>query len=74
MPYAGMPNIQVRDVPEAVHEELVRRAGLAGQSLQQFLSAQLATIASTPTLDEVIERIDRRRKGHLPRHEALAAL
>ena len=48
MPYAGMPNIQVRDVPEAVHEELVRRAGLAGQSLQQFLSAQLATIASTP--------------------------
>ncbi|TPW09530.1 MAG: hypothetical protein FD127_4116, partial [Acidimicrobiaceae bacterium] len=32
-----MPNVQVRDVPVEVHEALVRRAELAGQSLQQFL-------------------------------------
>lgn len=47
-----MPNVQVRDLPGDVHEVLVRRAALAGQSLQQFLAAQLALIAVTPTIDE----------------------
>ena len=44
-----MPNVQIREVPDDVHNELVRRAELAGQSLQQYLSAQLASIAATPT-------------------------
>jgi antitoxin FitA len=69
-----MPNVQVRDVPPEVHEALVRRAERAGQSLQQFLSAQLALIAETPSLDEVLDRIERRRKGHLSSEEALAAV
>ena len=29
-----MPNVQIREVPEDVHNELVRRAEVAGQSLQ----------------------------------------
>ena len=58
-----MPNVQIREVPQAVHEALVRKAELAGQSLQQYLSMQLAVIASTPTVDEVIDRIERRAKG-----------
>ena len=66
-----MPNVQVRDVPEAVHEALVRRAELAGQSLQQFLAAELVRIAETPTLDEVLDRIERRAKGHLSRRDAV---
>lgn len=41
MYYACVPNVQVRDVPEEVHDALMHRAQLAGQSLQQFLSAQL---------------------------------
>jgi len=41
----------------------VRRAEAAGWSLQQFLSAQLAAIAATPTLAEVLDRIERRRAG-----------
>ena len=69
-----MPNVQIREVPENVHEALVRKAELAGQSLQQYLSAQLAVIASTPTVDEVIDRIERRAKGSLPRTSAVAAL
>ena len=53
---ACMPNVQVRDVPDQVHEQLVRRAELAGQSLQQFLATQLALIAATPTIDEMLKR------------------
>jgi hypothetical protein len=69
-----MPNVQIRDVPEEVHEALVRRAELAGQSLQQFLSTQIAAIAATPTIDEMLDRIERRRKGRLSRRDAIAAV
>ncbi len=69
-----MPNVQVRDVPDEVHEALVRRAELAGQSLQQFLAAQLAVIAVTPTTDEILERIENRPKGQLPAASAIDAI
>ena len=69
-----MPNVQVRDVPDEVHEALVRRAGQAGQSLQQFLAAQLAEIAATPTLNEILDRIERRPKGALSAEAAVEAL
>lgn len=69
-----MPNVQIRDVPEDVHAALVRRAELAGQSLQQFLAAQLATIAATPTLEEMLDRIERRPKGRLSRRDAIDAV
>ena len=71
---ACMPNIQVRDVSSEVHEALVRRAAVAGQSLQQYLTAQLARIAATPTLDEVLDRIEGRRKGSLSATEVVNAL
>lgn len=71
---ACMPNVQVRDVPDVVHEALVRRAEHAGQSLQQYLAAQLATIAATPTLDEMIHRIELSPKGRLPRRDAIEAI
>jgi uncharacterized membrane protein YccC len=74
MYYACMPNVQVRDVPEEVHEALVRQAERAGQSLQQYLAAKLALIASTPTIDEVLDRIEHRSKGRLSREDAIAAL
>ncbi len=69
-----MPNVQVRDVPEEVHRALVRRAERAGQSLQQFLAGQLAAIAATPTLDEMLDRIERRPKGRLSASEAIEAV
>ena len=71
---ACTPNIQVRDVCPDVHQALVRRAALAGQSLQQFLTGQLARIAATPTLDEVLDRIEGRGKGRLSAAEVLDAL
>jgi antitoxin FitA len=69
-----MPNIQVRDVPAEVHAALVRRAELAGQSLQQYLAAQLTALAATPTLDEMLDRIAQRPKGRLSRRDAIAAV
>ena len=69
-----MPNVQIREVPEDVHEALVRKAELAGQSLQQYLSAQLVVIAATPTIDEVIARISRRRKGSVSRTSTISAI
>ncbi len=69
-----MPNIQVRNVPEEIHEALVHRAELAGQSLQQFLAAQLALIATTPTLDEILDRIQDRSQGRASGQEAVTAL
>ena len=71
---ACMANVQVRDVPDDVHRELVRRAQEAGQSLQQFLAGQLTLIAETPSLDDVLHRIERREKGRLRGRDAVAAL
>jgi hypothetical protein len=73
-----MPNLQVRGVPADVHAALVHKAERAGQSLQQYLAAELTRLARTPTLDEVLDRIEERaadRPGaRLSGSEAVAAL
>ena len=50
----------MRNVPEDVHRALARRARDNGQSLQQYLSAELAQLAARPTSREVFERIESR--------------
>lgn len=69
-----MPHVQVRDVPDEVHETLVRRAERAGQSLQQYLAGQLAAIAATPTVDEVLDRVEARPKGRLTPKDAIDSI
>lgn len=68
-----MPNVQIRNVPDDVHEALLRKAELTGKSLQQYLAGELVTLATTPTVDEVIDRIEHRSKGRLTRADAVAA-
>jgi plasmid stability protein len=58
-----MPNLLVRDIPEDIHARLQHRAERSGQSLQQFLAGELRRIAERPSVDEVLDRIDRRRGG-----------
>lgn len=60
-----MPNILVRGVPEEVHAVLQRRAEQRGQSLQQYLAAELKRLADKPTLPDVLERIEQRRGGEI---------
>lgn len=61
-------------MPDDVHAALVRRAADAGQSLQQFLASQLAEIAATPTMKEILDRIEQRSKGALSASAAIDAL
>jgi len=48
--------ITIRDVPNAVRDELAARAARAGKSLQEYLRGMLVESTSRPTLDDVIAR------------------
>ncbi|MGB8380251.1 MAG: hypothetical protein WCG47_03210 [Dermatophilaceae bacterium] len=69
-----MANVLIRDLPDDVHRALVRRAQERGQSLQQYLTAELRRLAVSPTLEEVIRRIDERDGGRIGFDQAVAAL
>lgn len=60
-------NLQVRDVPEAVHRALRTRAARKGMSLSEFLRAELEIIASRPAPEEVLERLRRLPVTRVPR-------
>ncbi len=65
-----MPNLLVRDVPADVHAALQRRAERRGQSLQQFLTSELRRLAERPSVDEVLDRIERRSGGQVGLRQA----
>ena len=60
-----MPNVLVRDIPDDVHAALQHRAESRGQSLQQYLATELRRLVERPSLDEVLDRIDRRSGGRV---------
>lgn len=70
----AMANVLIRDVPDDVHRELRRRAEARGQSLQTYLSMQLARLVERPTSDELLERVARRATGRIGLEEAVADL
>lgn len=67
-----MPNVLVRGIPDEVHAELQRRAKQRGQSLQQYLAAELKRIAARPPLEDVLGRISRRRGGRVGMEQAVS--
>jgi len=69
-----MPNVLIRDLPEDAHRELLRRAQARGQSLQQYLAGELIRLAASPTLEDVLGRIDARRGGRVGLAQAVADL
>ncbi|MGH9110708.1 MAG: hypothetical protein ACRDZN_00140 [Acidimicrobiales bacterium] len=64
----------MRDVPDDVHSALQRRAETRGQSLQQFLAGELGRLAAQPSVEEVLDRIGRRRGGRVGLDRAAADL
>lgn len=66
-----MPNVLIRDVPDDVHAKLRRRADEQGQSLQQYLAAEMRRLAERPSLTEVLERVARRSGGKVGFKEAV---
>ncbi|HEU0256648.1 MAG TPA: hypothetical protein VFQ96_02270 [Microbacteriaceae bacterium] len=49
-------SMTVRDVPDAVRDELAARAARAGQSLQEYVRGMLVDSASRPSAGDVIAR------------------
>ena len=44
-------------MPDALHRKLKARAAVAGQSLSDYLRAELGRIAARPTREEMLTRI-----------------
>jgi plasmid stability protein len=55
--------ITIRDVPEQVRDELAARAALKGQSMQEFLRAELARLASRPSVDAWLQQVRKRKRA-----------
>ncbi|PRB07047.1 hypothetical protein CQ044_08210 [Microbacterium sp. MYb64] len=70
----SMPNVLIRDLDPAVHSVLSARAEARGQSLQQYLTAELTHLAERPTLTEVLTELGQRPPRHIPRETILKAI
>lgn len=62
--------IQVRNVPDRLHRELVRRARARGQSLTDYVQEILERELSRPSADEVFDRVASRDPVDLRRSAA----
>lgn len=60
-----MPSVQIKNVPPDVHRVLRKRAAAAGQSMQEYLLAQLTRQTQEETLGEVLDRAGGRAGGSL---------
>ena len=54
--------VQIRNVPDALHRKLKVRAAGAGQTLSDYLLAELERLAARPTRDEMLSRLHSRRR------------
>lgn len=54
-------SITIRDVPEAVTDELAARAALTGRSLQEYLRAKLVELTDTPDAEVWLARVRARK-------------
>jgi plasmid stability protein len=55
--------ITIRDVPEKVRDELAARAALKGQSMQEFLRAELLRLAARPSVDVWLAQVRKRKRA-----------
>jgi plasmid stability protein len=55
--------ITIRDVPVKVRDELAARAALQGQSMQEYLRAELERLAARPTVHAWLEQVRKRKRS-----------
>lgn len=55
--------IQIRDVPDDVHATLRARAAAAGESLSDYLRAEVEQVARRPAIADVLRRARSRTEG-----------
>ena len=53
--------IQIRQVPDELHQQMKVRRTLSGMSPSEYLLKELRQIAQRPTREEMIERLRKRR-------------
>ncbi len=66
--------IQVRDVPEDVHEVLRVRAARAGLSLSEYLRREISGLARRPTAEEFLARLTAREEVAVDTEQIVAAV
>jgi plasmid stability protein len=57
--------VQVRNVPDALHRKLKARASEAGQTLSDYLLAELERLAARPTRQDMLARLHSRKRVSL---------
>lgn len=62
--------IQVRDVPDDVHERLTARAAAQRRSLSELVRAEIVEIARRPTMAEMLDRLASRPAARAPERAA----
>jgi hypothetical protein len=55
--------ITIRDVSEAVRDELAARAALQGKSMQEYLRAELERLASRPSVSTWLQQVRKRKRA-----------
>jgi hypothetical protein len=55
--------INIRDIPEKVRDELAARAALQGKSMQEFLRAELERLAARPSIDAWLQHVRKRKRA-----------
>lgn len=70
-----MGNLQIKDLPDDVHDELRRRARQSGSTMRDYVLRLILTDQATPSRDEWLARIRARPRLALdqPMAEAIAA-
>lgn len=64
--------IQIRDVPDDVHQRLTARASEERRSVSELLRAEIVQLGRRPTMTEMVERLASRPKEHVPESSAEA--
>lgn len=54
--------VQIRNVPDALHRKLKVRAAGAGQTLSDYLLAELERLAARPTREQMPARLHSRKR------------
>jgi plasmid stability protein len=55
--------INIRDVPEGVRDELAARAALQGKSMQEYLRSELERMVARPSLDSWLQQVRKRKRA-----------
>jgi antitoxin FitA len=53
--------VQIRNVPDALHRKLKARAADSGQTLSDYLLAEIERLSSRPTRHDMLARLHSRR-------------